>query len=529
LDGGGDEDDVVDLLVGALRRHTEQMADAHPEAVPGLVAALEGAGYGVFHRLALHLLARDPGRAPELVRGRILDPARFDEEEIRPEYDALVGAAFPLLAREEQAHYLGWVEEGLRGMALRSVGAEALPTDLGWTGEDEDRWTHDRLAPVSRSLPAAWADRFDSVMRRIAAAEAERRPAAVPTAPQLAAEGVLEMETGEIIRAAELGHTETGTALPPAALAEAVERAPDRFAFTAEQYAALPASQQVALLDGFATAARHGPAFGWGPVLSLTESLADNAAGGGHSEEWEAIIERIAGVLEQGLSLRSAVKIPPDLLESVCPTLAVLVRHTVGAHARDGEDSTRERGRVARLGRRTVDLLVHYGLRLRELRADHWVPNSIPEEVASALISYLSLPEPDAPWVRETFARQYPLLVSLDRDWAEAHRLRIFPVGPGSDAEFRRAWGAYVAGGAWGLPAQILVDEYARAIDGLADAARLGTEPAIPEQRLAWHLVSLLLQWASEARRGQRARPLLPRRAGGAPRTCLGTPCTCPR
>lgn len=489
IEGRAQPDDIEELLVVTLRRHAVRLAAADPTIIAELVNILEAGSWAIFHRIALHILAQHPGAALDLARERVMDAGRFDDTAIRREYDALAAATFPHLSPEDRERYLGWVEEGLPGVAWRSRGGGPEPAELK-PHEADDRWRHDRLAPVADHLDPPWRARFDALRTELARVDAVvHAPRPAPTPAEISLEEALAMPAGKMLSAAAAGRTADGRTVPADLLQRAVERTPEPYADAAERVAGLPTVYREALLRGLLAPVERGPTFGWGPVLSLMDGIVAEAEDGGRTREAERLLDRVGDLLENGFLERSAVPIPPDLRDGVWPMLEGLLRLcTRDFRGEPGTDEAPPRAQ-GRLGKRTVALLIRYGFWRRVLREETSDERSLAPEVAHALETILDLPYEAAPWVRTTFAREFPFLVSLDPGWADARRERVFPPGQEDREEFDLAWDAYLRNRAYGAVASVLAAEYERAVDDLAG----GEEDADPArgQRLASHLMRL--------------------------------------
>ena len=105
-------DDLLGVLVSAVRDAAEQSCRQDLATVPEIVRYLESRAWRVFHRIALHLVKLFAGASPDLVSERRGESERFDRMDFHHEYNLLAKECFSSLNLENKARILNWILKG---------------------------------------------------------------------------------------------------------------------------------------------------------------------------------------------------------------------------------------------------------------------------------------------------------------------------------------------------------------------------------------------------------------------------------
>jgi hypothetical protein len=525
IEGRGDrgDRDVRDALVSAVRDVAEALVRENRARLSEVLATLEGYGWYVFQRIALHLLLEYPPDDMGLIRERLTSRDLFDESEVRREYRGLARKHFAELRPEDQALVLGWIEAGPdRDVVKRSF--------KSWEGRDptEDEvalrvkgWQLDHLGPIAEALHEPWKTRYDQLVRELGAPSAsdfavERTGVFVgPTSPL----GVGELKAkpvGEIVEYLKAWVPPGGFMAPSRegvgrALIEAVAADPARFVTEIQRFREVHPTYVRSLVDGLARARGEHRPFEWRGVLDLCRWVleqprafagAPSDAARHHDEDpdWSWTRKTIARLVSAGF----------DKAENGIPIALRKEAWTVLRPLTEDPDPTPED--EARYGGKNMDPPT---LAINTVRGDAmhavveyalWVRRHFgesPESEARAAKGFDEIPEvrevlerhldpmvdPSAA-VRSTYGRYLPWLVLLDKAWVTANLSRIFPVDP-QYAHLRDAvWETYIVfSQPYNDPLAVLSEEYARAVDRIGTKPDRAPGPGNPDEHLGEHLM----------------------------------------
>lgn len=481
---GDARDGAKGLLIATLRGVAERLVEQDPAAIPPVVEALERRRWWIFHRLALHVLARSAS-APDLVAVRLLNRGLFDG--FAREYRILVRRSFGSLTAAQQAEWLGWVEAG--------PDPGKVPVDA-----ERRRWQWRRLAPFAGTLSDAWNERAGRLVQEFGApppAEEGTAAAGVPVgwASPLSEDRIRSMSVEEL--AAFLDSWAPTTLDPrvqPQGLAERITRVvaqePGRFAEGARFFRDLEPTYVRALLAGLDSALREQRKFGWGPVLELGHRVAER-----HVEQpeplWDGWKDPSWG-WAQGALVRLLTLGLQEGAGGLTPMMRPLVWGLVEALNRDPTPDRRAE---------SLGAAIQYALWVRRgtvgAHPEGRPPDDLPDvrpilddAVASGVVAD-----------HGELGRNLPGLVLLRESWVRSNLARIFPEGDGALERWRAAWHGYVRSG---VPPgdrvfSVLHGTYRRAIEVLGADPEEGAPLSSDQEALAEHLAFLLRRGALEA------------------------------
>ncbi len=506
------------LLVSAVRDAAEGLASRAPASVSELVRLLEARDWPVFRRLALHLLRRYPDSAITLVEERFTNRNLFDDQRFRHEYVLMAADVFARVSESARQTFLDWIDQGPDLVAFRARYREEGGADLG----DGDAvrygkiWRRDRLAPLSGALPPEWKQRYLELVADVGEPQHPEFAAYMesgwvgPTSPR-SADDLRAMSVADIAALLNMW-TPSGDWFGPSKeglgreLASVVQADPERFAREARLFAGVNPTYVRAVVQGLADAAKEGRAFAWPPVIDLCQWVVRQpreAVAGRRTEDedpdWEWTCKAIGSLLSAACEQGEA-ELPFDLRERAWAVLRTLTDDpdpTPEYEARYGGTNMEPATLSINTTRgEAMHAVVHYAL---------WVRRHIEQltdgpaliasgfeampEVRGVLEAHLDPANDPSLAIRAVYGQWFPWLVLLDRAWAAAQILRIFPA---DRTDLRgAAWETYIVFcRPYDNVFEVLEPEYSRAVERLGDTARsVGHHLGDPEAHLAEHLM----------------------------------------
>jgi hypothetical protein len=512
---------VRDALVSAVRDAAELVVNANPANLPYVVEYLEGRGWNVFKRIALHLLRTHPQGGDDLIAARLTDGALFDASyyrEFRREYRLLARAHFGKLGAEQQAVIFNWIEAGpdLDEFRRRAVAMTGNPPTAEEVERFTNQWRLDYLTPIADSLAAPWRARYEDLVRKHGApTEADlglevRSVWAGPTSAKSADE-LRTMTVEDIITF--LGSWVPGRRfMAPSAegigreLGSVVKKDPERFATEALRFQTVDPTYVRALFSGLRQALGDKRGFPWKPLLELAKWVANQPVTATTEEAapeaedrdpgWTWTRQEIARLLASGFN-EGETEIPFALRWQAWDVLRVLTSDpdpTAQDEARRGDSTALEIAINTTRGE-ALDAVMRYAVWvrrhiIREAGSDEAAFRGFVDipEARDVLDDHLDLAKDPARSMRAVYGRHLPWLVHLDREWVLERRERLFPVDPAL-APYRDAvWDTYIT--SWRPITETfaaLGGEYDAAVDRIGRPAPKHGPP--PDEAVAEHLM----------------------------------------
>lgn len=525
---------VKDALVSGVRDAAERIVKENPSRLLAVVEVLEGHGWLVFKRIALHLLLAFPEVAQELIRARLTDKRCFDESErreLRREYRRLARAHFGQLPKEDQDTILGWIDAGpdldeLKERIERWEGRPATPEEVV---REANRWRLEHLAPIAGALPEAWRPRYEALVAELG--EPDQTDRAVvqtgwvgPTSPKSADE-LRGMPVGEIIEFLR-SWIPLGAFMSPSregvgrALTAVVAADPERFASEAFRFRELHPTYVRSLLEGFAQALGAKRAFAWVPVLELCRWVVneprelsgvrtDQAQHHDEDPDWGWTRKTIARLISSGCEEREG-GLPIDLRDQVWEIVRPLTEDpepTPEYEARyGGKDMDPPTLSINTVRGEALERVVQYALWVRRHLAEgaggeERAKRGFAEmpEVREVLDRHLDPWVDPSPAIRSVYGKFLPWLILLDRAWVRANLPRIFPEDPAHAALRDAAWETYIVFcQPYNDTFAVLREQYECAVERLGTRGASAHRTADPEERLSEHLV--VFYWRGKTR-----------------------------
>jgi hypothetical protein len=498
---------VRDVLVEALRDAARSDVASRPEALPGIVAALESRPWRIFHRIALHLLTSELDTGWELARPRVLDRGGVDDVDLYHEYWLLVRAAFPRLRLAEQQAVLDAIASGPNVTRGDDPEGYAL------------HWRFQRLAVLKDVLGQRWRSRYDELVQRLGY-EPDHPEFLMygtagwvgPTSPK-ERDDLLAMPVDEVVRFLEEWQPRVDFMAPTPeglgrALSEAVALEPERFAASAASLRRLHPTYVRSAIQGWRDAVREARPFFWAPILDLCKWVIEQGPGDASDSDdadrdpgWQWTRRAIADLLGAGFG-HGRCEIPYALRGTVWAVLEPLTRDP------DPTPEHEERYGGSNMDPPTLAINTTRGEGLHStVRYALWVHRAIKGEDASARVDlmpevrrvldeHLRVDRDPSAAIRSTYGQWLPWLALLDARWVEAHLGDIFPEEPRLASLRDAAWEAYIVFCVpYDATFDILREEYRKAIQRLeTPASSSDWHPYAPQERLGQHLITLMLR-----------------------------------
>src|SRR6266571_617908 len=509
------------LLVSAVRDVSEQIIRSHLQQISRIVEKLEARTWRVFHRIALHLLRVFPENSAVLIAERLTDRMRFDAISLRHEYCLLARDCFGNLSTTGQNVILNWIDVGPDLEEFKTWRQKNW--DKATTDEEAEQyrksWMRDRLGPFHASLPLAWRQRYDELVRELGEPE---HPEFVsyssgvrsgPTSPR-GTQDLRSMNTVEVIAYLKtwqpsedpMGPSQEGLGRELTAL---VASEPERFATDARLFQGLDPTYVRSILRGFHEAIGQRKAFPWESVLSLCQwveeqpiSIAGRNVNAWNADpDWGWTRKTIAGLLATGVQEGTAA-IPYEFRNKVWAVLSILT-DDLDPTPDDENRSDSRKVEPFNLSINTtrgeaMHAVVRYGLWVRRniengpdgKKAIERGLDEMPE-VRRVLEDHLNPQREPTLTIRSVYGQWFPWLVLLDRIWVTENLPKIFPRAQELRDLWNAAWGTYITFCAsYDNVFDVVRAEYGHAVNQIGmvagDIGHLGD----PDEHLAEHLMT---------------------------------------
>ena len=510
-------------LAIAVRDAAVQVARRDAEKLPTCVHDLDARQWHVFRRIALFVLAQFPGEARQLVVERLIDKQLFHDYPLEHEYFTLAGARLGELSSEQQATFLGWIDEG--------PPPDDRDNSPGDPARDRysKRWRCQRFHYVREHLTGHHRQTYESLSAELGEYGTRSLEAIAsdttwvgPTSP-LSDQDVTGMSDEELLAFLRgWKPSKEWTSPSPEGLSRLLsalaEEDPARLAGLAPRLIGFEPTYVRGLFHGLEEAVRSKRTFPWQPPLELagwvvsehgTEVDAERIPDG-RDPGWGWTRKAIASLLSYGFR-EEATEIPFDCRRDVWDILQVLCEDpepTPEYEATYGGTNMHPADLSLNVVRgQAMHAAVGYAVWVRRHLQEqdelvdgdkNWI-ESMPE-VKALLERHLDPAVDPAHAVRSVYGQCFSQLVWLDREWAASLAGAVFGGLTSRDELQRTAWNTYIAfSPAYTDVLAILEEVYALAVSELGTGTSDDNDRWPPEPPLAEHLMAFYTWGAMES------------------------------
>jgi hypothetical protein len=467
--------------------------------------------FKVFERIELELIKRHLDIAQSAVAEKLTDKAKFEDIGLRYEYDDLSEKAFGLLSAPEQDQIFQWIDNGLYRDRLIERGCSQEEAD-----DLINNWRLERLTPIKQFLPVPWQERYDTLKNKFGEPHRSDRRRSRGGAYSLGSRSSKTAEELEAMSVESLiGYLKTWrpdgeqAPFPPseeglgAVLTGVVAKNPAEFTKHVAGLKEVDPTYVRATLQGLESAIRSKSTFEWNPVLDLcfwviSQPIKIPDRTGGHwtkDPDWGWARQAIIGLIEQGFKEKALPFAQRDIVWQVIKGLA---EHDPADHLdyRDPDSQSkdiwsfsvnRSQGRATRLAIQYIEWCRDNLTQPQFSLAD--VPEA--EQLLNKGLDPSTEPSLD---IRLVYGELLPFLISVDREWVEQNKARVFPEDDDKKALRDVAWVAYlVANHAYNNAFEVLQPLYWSAVQEVGVQRKVGTGNMMynPDENLAHHLMQL--------------------------------------
>jgi len=518
------------IFVNQIRDASEWLIEEAKSPIGEVLNVIKQHQWRIYFRIELHLLRKFPQKAPELIELRLQDRKLLADYTVYHEYTMLLQECFSLLSAEKQQLILGWLEEGPDINRFKKRFNEEKKRDPDQ--EDVSRyrryWQWEWFFFIKAQLIGEYKKQYEEMEREFgipdhpgfrsyfSAWRGSTSPIDTNELQQMTVEdtiGYLQSwkPTNDPKSPSHEALGSTFTA--------AVAASPEKYSSNAVKFEVLCPIYVRSLLRGLHDALNQKLSFAWEPVLELCKwiveqpiKITDKKISPRMEDDldWRNTRNAIANLLSAGLEDRvGAISI--EYREIVW---FILVRLTGDS---DPTPEYEEKYGGSNIDPSTMSINTTRGEAMHAtIRYALWVRRDFDKsgdairiaqglrampEVCQVLEDHLDYSRESTLTVRAVYGQWFPLLVFLDKNWAQIHVNGIFPIDSTKVDYFYAAWDAYIIfcqvyDGVF----DILRNHYRFAIDNLG-ISRAEKRMADPDKRLSQHL--MVLYWRGKIEIGE--------------------------
>jgi hypothetical protein len=453
------------ILIDALRDGCALIIGERADLAPAILGELLRRDLLIFKRIAMHLLARFPGPAPEPLEELLLDRSGLESIPLWHERRELERAGFRHLSPDARRRFLKQIDSGPDLESFRRW-SEAPPSEES-VREYVRRWRREHLALIADDLPPDVRADFDAIV-------AEHGPASHPaflspigavwtgpTSPRGQAE-LAAMTPADVIAWLKEWTPPPSRFDGPFASREGLLRElkkviaaqPEPWARDALDFSGLHPTYVRALLEGVTDSIARSSSFPWEPVFELCEGAVcqpvDDAVGvraaidRGEDPGWRWARRAISDLLMAGVK-DGVSSIPDALLSRVVPLLREL-RAT--PEPRVGLREPMDEGLNTIAGSTTQGVILYALRRVAAARRDDSTAgfDAAPDARAMLESCLATTAEPHL-GSRAIIGAYLSQLVAVDHGWVHERRDQLFPPGDAGKALRDAVWDSYLRHG----------------------------------------------------------------------------------
>jgi hypothetical protein len=456
----------------------------------------------------LYLLGTSPTAPINLIVHYSTQPYLFSEVTVRHEYSLLLKNRFRVLNVEQQNVVLKMIENGPDRLSY-----ERAITDFNFAAPSKEEvetyvgsWKLDWLSFIAEDLRADWATKYEELKKELPPSLNPEFPHSMhsdfglvarspnaPLSPPDDANG--EATSGALDRLLRLG---SGGSEPIVAdldrflkeLQTLAEASPQLILERIDEIAALPPRYLAPIAKALANRTVAVDARFMVPMLRLGVTAAQSTGKAQDLEEREKIRNYLAGILDiffqdesQSLEAEHLQRFS-EMAESLLSTVSLVSGQQAYG---DSEDFDPLFWAINSVDGRIVENAIKIALRERKLQGE--IDRVEPQWLLKALSHLLATMPFDEVRITAILGYRFPWLAHLSKSWATKNAEAIFPLSSEFRWRWEAAWCTYVGfSGAYNDVLEILINQYAKAVNEVSTKHTFKKSRLNPDQGLAQHL-----------------------------------------
>ena len=476
--GLGNSHGFKNVLVSGVRDAAKLLVETEISKIDEIVQFLEEQPWKVFRRVALHLLALFPGRAPDLVATHLTDYSLFDDRAIGCEYPRLLARGFVMLQPEQQQTILDWIKKGpdlerFKKSEERFVGKR--PTDEE-AKQYSKYWQRDRLAWFKNQLPEDWKSRYESLVAELGEPKHPDLPFHVevgwtgPTSPK-GADELSRMSVPELVYFLRTWRSEKGWMVPSPeglgrVLSDVVKGEPERFSREALSFKIVRPTYVRSFISGITDALKEKRKIAWAPIFELCKWIVEQPADiseelrgvsknsdAGSDADWSGTRSAIARLVSEALQGEHASFDQRRIVWEILAPLTADPDPTPEHEAKYGGSNMDPSTLSINTTRgEAMHAVIRYASWVRRQleqgpEAEEKLARGFDEmlEVKSVLEAHLDTEKDPSLAIRSIYGQWLPRLILIDSQWVRDNLETIFPSQKSMRSYYDAVWEAYVA------------------------------------------------------------------------------------
>ncbi len=500
------------LLVPAVLQNADSFAAQGTKQFETVRTILAKRRFKVFRRIELEIISHHIDFGGAAAAQKLVDKNNFEDVGLRYEYDALLSKMFQQLEPPQRKQILTWIDDGLNTERLLERGFSKEEAEGA-----SDAWRLERLTPIKEFLDSGLKERYESLHKKFGDPPDRRRVQGgayqVSSKSPKQSLALAEMAVADVIQYLKDWRPNPNESFPfspseeglGAVLTEIVAKKPVEFSEQVGKLKETDPTYVRSAIQGFEGAVRSKAAFDWKPVLDLAlwvikQPIEIPGRTGGHwtkDPDWGWARSAIVSLFEQGFREKA---IPFALRETVWSIIAALAENqeaTKGVSYSDPDSQSKDiwTHSVNRTEARAMRVAFQYVEWCRDNLHEPTFSLATVPEAEKLLSTGLDTDVQPSLDIRLIYGEVLPFLVSIDRQWVESHKLKIFPTEPEKQSLRDIAWVAYLtANYAYNAAFEALRDLYLSAIQvDLGRPRQVGTGHMVnnPDDGLIRHLMQL--------------------------------------
>lgn len=508
------KEDVSNILINAVR-DASLLAGSDSHNLHKVIAVLRSKKSTVFERIAIHVLTRFPGLAPDLVQGVLSNKNCFDNYRYSYEYTQLAKSGFNHLEETQKEKIFSWIEEGpeITSFLERVEKRQDRPATANEISDYSNSWRRDKLYIFTDNLPNDLRAKYDALVRSYGEPNhpefsSYHRSWIGPTSPK-SKEDLEKLPVPEIIKFLKswkptddfMSSSEEGLSRE---LSELIKETPTKFISYSELFVDLDPTYVRPFFDGIRNTSIKYSALSWEPILFLAdwvmkqprEIIGRTTEYSDLDPGWVWTRLSIARLLSQAVKKdNDEDAIPYKYRQKIWQIIEQLMYDP---------DPTNEDYTENNLDPITVSInsvrgealhaAINYGLwvyRKENSGSKSGLANM--PEIEETLNNHLN-PSLDPSYaIRAVYGQWFPWLHLIDRKWAKEHINQIFQED--SPEYWEAGWDTYIT---FCRPydelLSVLETKYRFAIGNLQRPSIFNTSSDRPDQHLIEHLIAFFIR-----------------------------------